>query len=377
MNLHEHQAKDLFRAAGMAVNPGEVAESPERARELAEGYGGRAVVKAQVHSGGRGKAGGVKLARSPAEAEQHAEAVLGMSINGLDVHQVLVSPIEEIESEAYVGVLIDREHQCPVFMVSAEGGVDIEEVAAESPEAIHRLHVDPRYGLLPHQAYGLATRLYDDPRLASQGARAIAQLYRAFVENGASMAEINPLISTSAGEVRAIDAKVSIDDNELFRHPELAALRDPATETAADRRARDAGLSFVKLDGNVGCCVNGAGLAMATMDLVKSYGGEPANFLDIGGSSNPDKVVAALEIITSDPGVRVILFNIFGGITRCDDVASGIVQAVERIGFELPLVIRLTGTNEEPARRILSEAGLAAASSMDEVVERAVQLATG
>ena len=274
-------------------------------------------------------------------------------------------------------MLIDREHQRPVLMVSAEGGVDIEEVAADNPEAIHRLRVDPRYGLLPHQAYGLATRLYDEPKLASQGARAIAQLYQAFVDNGASMAEINPLIATSAGQVVAIDAKVSIDDSELFRHPELAALRDPTTETAADRRAREAGLSFVKLGGNVGCCVNGAGLAMATMDLVKFYGGEPANFLDIGGSSNPDKVVAALEIITSDPGVRVILFNIFGGITRCDDVANGIVQAVERIGFELPLVIRLTGTNEEPARRILSGAGLAAAASMDEVVEKAVQLAAG
>ena len=377
MDLHEHQAKDLFRAAGMAVNPGEVVRDPGAARAMAESFGGSAVVKAQVHSGGRGKAGGVKLAHSPAEAEKHAEAILGMSINGFAVHELLICPIEEIESEAYVGVLIDRESQCPVLMVSAEGGVDIEEVAADNPEAIHRLRVDPRYGLLPHQAYGLATRLHDEPKIASQGARAIAQLYQAFVDNGASMAEINPLIATSAGQVIAVDAKVSIDDSELFRRPQLAALRDPATETAADRRAREAGLSFVKLGGEVGCCVNGAGLAMATMDLVKFYGGEPANFLDIGGSSNPDKVVAALEIITSDPGVRVILFNIFGGITRCDDVADGIVQAVERIGFELPLVIRLTGTNEEPARRILSEAGLAAASSMDEVVEKAVQLATG
>ena len=375
MNLHEHQAKELFRAAGMAVNPGEVATDPQGARALAEKYGGSAVVKAQVHSGGRGKAGGVKLARSPGEAAEHATAILGMEISGLNVEQVLVSPIENIESEAYVGVLVDREGQCPVFMVSAEGGVDIEEVAATHPEAIHRLRVDPRYGLMPHQAYGLATKLYDDPKLARQGARVISQLYDVFVGNGASMVEINPLISTSEGVVKAIDAKVSIDDNELFRRSAVAALRDPGSESTADARARKAGLSFVKLDGNVGCCVNGAGLAMATMDLVKYYGGAPANFLDIGGSSNPDKVVAALQIITSDPGVKVILFNIFGGITRCDDVANGIVEAVRRIGIDVPLVIRLTGTNEELARDILAEAGLAAVASMDEVVERAVRLA--
>ena len=375
MNLHEYQAKELFRAAGMAVNPGEVATDPREARALAEKYGGSAVVKAQVHSGGRGKAGGVKLARSPGEAAEHATAILGMEISGLTVEQILVSPIENIESEAYVGVLVDREGQCPVFMVSAEGGVDIEEVAASHPEAIHRLRVDPRYGLMPHQAYGLATKLYDDPKLARQGARVISQLYDVFVSNGASMAEINPLISTSEGVVKAIDAKVSIDDNELFRRSAIAALRDPGSESTADARAREAGLSFVRLDGNVGCCVNGAGLAMATMDLVKYYGGEPANFLDIGGSSNPDKVVAALQIITSDPGVKVILFNIFGGITRCDDVANGIVEAVRRIGIDVPLVIRLTGTNEELARDILAEAGLAAVASMDEVVERAVRLA--
>ena len=375
MNLHEYQAKELFRAAGMAVNPGEVARDPGAARSAAERYGGSAVVKAQVHSGGRGKAGGVKLAHSPEEAADHARTILGMTIRGLTVREVLVSPIESIASEAYAGVLVDREGQCPVFMVSADGGVDIEEVAATDPKAIHRLRVDPRYGLLPHQAYWLATRLYEDPALARQGARAIAQLYDAFVANGASMAEINPLVSTSGGRVKAIDAKVSIDDNELFRRPDVAALRDPASESEADRRAREAGLSFVKLDGDVGCCVNGAGLAMATMDLVKYYGGEPANFLDIGGSSNPDKVVAALEIITSDPGVAVILFNIFGGITRCDDVAKGIVEAVGRIGIGVPLVIRLTGTNEELARGILAEAGLAAVSSMDEVVEKAVRLA--
>jgi len=375
MNLHEYQAKELFREAGMAVNPGEVAGDPEQARALAERFGGSAVIKAQVHSGGRGKAGGVKLAHSPEEAAAHASAILGMEINGLVVGEVLVCPIEDIASEAYVGVLVDREGQCLVFMVSAEGGVDIEEVAATNPDAIHRIRVDPRYGLLPHQAYGLAARLYDDPGLVRQAARITQQLYDVFVGNGASMAEINPLISTAAGRVVAIDAKMSVDDNELFRRPALTALRDTGSEDSADTRARDAGLSFVKLDGNVGCCVNGAGLAMATMDLVKYYGGEPAHFLDIGGSSNPDKVVAALEIITSDPEVKVILFNIFGGITRCDDVARGIVAAVDRIGIAVPLVIRLTGTNEELAREILAEAGLTAVATMDEVVEQAVRLA--
>ncbi|MYJ17433.1 MAG: succinate--CoA ligase subunit beta, partial [Gemmatimonadetes bacterium] len=257
----------------------------------------------------------------------------------------------------------------------ADGGIDIEEVAATNPEAIHKLRVDPRYGLMPHQAYRLATRLYADPALARQGAKIISQLYDAFVGNGASMAEINPLISTTGGEVKAIDAKVSIDDNELFRRPSIGALRDSGSEDGADAQAREAGLSFVKLDGNVGCCVNGAGLAMATMDLVKYYGGDPANFLDIGGSSNPDKVVAALEIITSDPAVEVILFNIFGGITRCDDVARGIVEATERIDIEVPIVIRLTGTNENLARQILADAGFTAGTSMDEVVQEAVRLA--
>lgn len=375
MNLHEYQAKELFRAAGVPVNAGRVAVSPEEAGALAEEYGGTVVVKAQVHSGGRGKAGGVKLADGPDQAAEHARAILGMEINGLVVEKVLVSPAESISSEAYVGVLVDREGQCPVLMASAEGGVDIEEVAAANPEAIHKVRVDPRYGLLPHQAFGLAAKLYAEPELARQGARAISRLYDAFVGNGASMAEINPLITTPDRRVKAIDAKVSIDDNELFRRPEIEALRDAAAEDAAAARARDAGLSFVKLEGNVGCCVNGAGLAMATMDLVKYYGGEPANFLDIGGSSNPGKVVAALEIITADPGVRAILFNIFGGITRCDDVARGIVEAARSSEIGVPLVIRLTGTNEAQAREILAGAGFETAASMDEVVEKAVRLA--
>jgi len=375
MNIHEYQAKEIFRDAGLPVPPGDVATTPEEAEELARTYGGHVVVKAQVHTGGRGKAGGVKLADSPEEARKHAGAILGMEIKGLEVRKVLVTPAEEIESEAYVGVLMDRGAQAPVFMVSSEGGVDIEEVARTQPEAIRKLRVDPRYGLLPHQAYWLGAALYDDPSLVKQASKIIGQLYDAYTGSGASMAEINPLITTPGGELKAIDAKVTLDDSELFRHPDLEAYRDTDAEPWAETRAREAGLSFVKLDGDVGCCVNGAGLAMATMDLVKYYGGEPANFLDIGGSSNPDKVVAALEIITADPNVDVILFNIFGGITRCDDVANGIVEATGTLDIDPPIVIRLTGTNEEEGLAILEEAGFSATSSMDAVVQKAVETA--
>jgi succinyl-CoA synthetase beta subunit len=375
MDLHEYQAKERFRVAGIPVPPGEVATTAAQAEKLAAKYGGAVVVKAQVHSGGRGKAGGVKLAKTPADAKTHAEKILGMDIKGLTVEKVLVTPAEDIATEAYVGLLVDRAKQAATFIVSAAGGIDIETVAKETPDKVRKLAVDPRYGLLPHQALWLANFLYDDPELIKQASKIIAQLYDAFTASGASMAEINPLITTPAGEVKAIDAKMSIDDSELFRRPEVAKLRDASSEPPAETKARDAGLSYVKLDGDVGCCVNGAGLAMATMDLVKYYGGDPANFLDIGGSSNPDKVVAALEIITSDPNVKVILFNIFGGITRCDDVANGIVEAMRRIDIEVPIVIRLTGTNEEIALKILEKAGFSAYTSMDAVVEEAVRLA--
>lgn len=376
MDLHEFQAKEIFRDHGIPVPPGTVVTDSEAAAAAAREFGGMVVVKAQVHSGGRGKAGGVKLAKTPEEAAEYAEAILGMEINGLTVEKVLVTPAEDIASEAYVGVLVDRVTQAPMFMVSSEGGIDIEEVAHTQPEAIRKLSVDPRYGLLPHQAFWLANSLYDDPGQIKQAARIMGQLYHSFVDAGASMAEINPLIVTPAGEVKAIDAKVSIDDNELFRKPAVEAYRDSSAEPQAETDAREAGLTFIKLDGNVGCCVNGAGLAMATMDLVKYYGGSPANFLDIGGSSNPEKVVNALRIITSDPAVKVILFNIFGGITRTDDVANGIVEATRQIDIEVPIVIRLTGTNEEQALEILEGAGFSAYTSMDAVVEKAVELAT-
>jgi len=375
MDIHEYQAKALFQQAGIPVPPGEVAATADEAGSIAEKMGGKVVVKAQVLTGGRGKAGGVKLASSAEEAREHASRILGMDIKGFTVKRVLVTPAEDIASEAYVGVLMDRSRHAPVFMVSPEGGVDIEEVAATNPDAIRKVRVDPRYGLLAHQAYAMATFLYEHSGLAKQATKIITQLYRAFRDNGCSLAEINPLIVTPEGEVKAIDAKMSIDESALFRLPDVEAFRDLEAEPEAETKAREAGLSFVKLDGDVGCCVNGAGLAMATMDLVKYYGGEPANFLDIGGSSNPDKVVAALEIITGDPNVKAILFNIFGGITRCDDVANGIVEATRRIDIGTPIVIRLTGTNEKEALEILEGAGFSAFTSMDEVVEKAVQLA--
>ena len=375
MNIHEYQARELLARHGVTVPPAEVAVTAAEAFAVAQRFGGTVVVKAQVHAGGRGKAGGVKLARTADEAKEHAGRILGMTIKGLVVQKVLIAPAEDIASEAYVGIIVDRSSRRPVFMVSREGGVDIEEVAARDPGAIVRLEVDPRYGLLPFQAYTLATALYDDFAQQRACARILRQLYDAFIQSGASLAEINPLVTTPAGEVKALDAKFNIDDNELFRRPDIAGMRDASAEPAAETMAREAGLTFIKLEGNIGAVVNGAGLAMATMDLIKYYGGEPANFLDIGGSSNPEKVVNALRIITSDPAVRVICFNIFGGITRCDDVANGIVTATRQSDIRVPLVIRLTGTNEELALQILEGAGYSATTSMDDVVQKAVELA--
>ncbi|PYP07709.1 MAG: succinate--CoA ligase subunit beta [Gemmatimonadetes bacterium] len=318
MNLHEYQARDILRRHGIPVPPGEVASRPAEARAIAERLGGTVVVKAQVHAGGRGKAGGVKLADGADAAKAAASAILGMTIKGLTVQKVLIAPAAAIASESYVGIIVDRASQRPVLMVSPAGGIDIEEVAAKTPEQIHRLAIDPRYGLLSHQALALGFTLYRDVKQA-----------------------------------RA------------------------AAEAPAEVAARVAGLTFIKLDGNVGCCVNGAGLAMATMDLVKYYGGEPANFLDIGGSSNPQKVVSALRIITGDPNVKAILFNIFGGITRGDDVATGIVQATKEFPLKVPIVIRLTGTNEGEGIAILKRAGFAALADMDEAVKQAVAKAKG
>jgi len=378
MNLHEYQARELLRRAGIAVPAGEVATTPAQAKAAAERLGrGKVVVKAQVHAGGRGKAGGVKLADTPEQAEAAAGQILGMKIKGLTVCKVLVAPAAQIKSEAYLGVIVDRTSQSPVMMASPAGGIDIEEVAAKTPEKIFRVRVDARYGLLRHQAMSLAFNLYSDVSLVRQAADIMQRLYGAFVAAGASLAEINPLVVTPQNEVLALDAKIVVDDNELERKADIEALRDSSAENRFEVQAREANLTYIKLEGDVGCVVNGAGLAMATMDLVKYHGGEPANFLDIGGSSNPEKVVAALRIITADPNVKAILFNIFGGITRCDDVASGIVAATKELTVRVPVVIRLTGTNEDAAVRILEGAGMKAMTDMDEAVMKAVAVAKG
>jgi succinyl-CoA synthetase beta subunit len=377
VNIHEYQAKEIFRKYGIPIPPGEVASTPEQAEAIARKFGATVVVKAQVHAGGRGKAGGVKLAKTPEEAKSIAAQILKLTIKGLPVQRVLVTPAADIASEAYVGIIVDRASKRAVFMASPAGGIDIEEVAAKTPEKLLKHPIDPRYGLQGYEAMQLAFFLYSDLKQVRAAAKILQQLYRAFSENGGSLAEINPLVTTPAGEVVALDAKMVIDDNELDRLPGIASLRDESAEDSSEVDARKASLTFIKLDGNVGCVVNGAGLAMATMDLVKYYGGEPANFLDIGGSSNPEKVVAALRIITSDPNVKAILFNIFGGITRTDDVANGIVTAIKQNPLKVPLVIRLTGTNEEIALKILKQHGLSAMTDMDEAVKKAVALATG
>jgi succinyl-CoA synthetase beta subunit len=375
MKVHEYQAKEIFADYGIPIPAGQVAETPEQAKEIASRIGPPVMVKAQVHVGGRGKAGGIKMAASADEAGRLGGQILGMEIKGLKVGKVLIYKAEEIASEAYLGVIVDRSRQVPVVMVSAAGGVDIEEVARETPEKIHKLAVDPLFGLQSHEARELAFRIYDDPATALQAARILLQLYRAFWECDASLIEINPLVVTGDGRVIALDAKFNVDDNALSRRPTIAAMRDRSAEVPEELEAREEGLSYVKLDGSVGCVVNGAGLAMGTMDLIKHYGGEPANFLDIGGSSSPRKVKTAMDILLRDDNVKVILFNIFGGITRCDDVADGLVSVIREMDVKRPMVIRLTGTNAEQAREILREADLTAVDSMEEVVQQAVHMA--
>jgi succinyl-CoA synthetase beta subunit len=376
VNLHEFQGKEIFARFGIPVPEGRVARTAADAGAAAKALGGPVVVKAQVHSGGRGKAGGVKLAKDAAEAEAKAKAILGMDIKGHRVDQVLVTPATDIAREIYLGIVLDRVARKPVIMASAAGGIDIEEVAATSPEKIVKFHLDGKGAFRPWMARWVAFQVEKDPKAAAQVAAILEKLVRAYWECDCSLAEINPLVVTPEGKVVAIDAKVVLDDNGLVRHPEFEALRDG--ESDAERLAREKGLSFIPLDGTIGCVVNGAGLAMATMDLVKHFGAEPANFLDIGGSSNPEKVVAAMTIITADPNVKAILFNIFGGITRCDDVARGIVSALETKPVSLPIVVRLTGTNEEEGRAILANArGITPAATMDEAAQKVIAMAKG
>jgi succinyl-CoA synthetase beta subunit len=371
MNLHEHQGKDLFRAAGLPVPPGDIARTAAEAMALAEGMGYPVVVKAQVLIGGRGKAGGVKVVKTPEELAREAGRILGMDIRGHTVQKVLITPSAEIEREFYAGIVLDRKAETPLLMISPEGGIDIEEVARVSPDRILRLHLDGR-GLPDYRARAAARFLDDRWPVRKQLARVLQGLARVYREQDASLAEINPLVVTRAGEVWALDAKVVIDDNALDRHPDLAELRDLGAEDPGEVEARERGLSYVRLDGTIGCVVNGAGLAMATMDLIQYHGGKPANFLDIGGSSNPDKVTAAMNILTRDSRVRAVLFNIFGGITRCDDVARGLLTALDRIGNKTPIVIRLTGTNEAEARELLGSRGMTALSDMDEAVRAVI-----
>lgn len=374
MKIHEYQAKLIFAEAGIPVPPGEVATNAAEALAIAEKFNKPVMVKAQVHVGGRGKAGGVKYAENAEAAHVLAQKIVGMDIKGLIVKKVLVTVAEEILSEAYVGIILDRVTKKPVIMVSAAGGVDIEEVAAKTPEKIHKLFVDPVRGLCSFEARNLAYHLFRDINQVRQAADIIMKLYDIFWKYDASLVEINPLITTSGGKVIALDAKLNIDDNGLFRQKRIAEMRDLDAEDPAEVKARDADLSFVKLEGNIGCIVNGAGLAMTTMDLVKRYGGEPANFLDIGGSSNPQKVVTAMQIILADKNVRAILINIFGGITRCDDVANGIVQAFAELKPSVPVVVRLTGTNEREAQKILASFHLPTADTLDGAVKKAIEL---
>jgi succinyl-CoA synthetase beta subunit len=376
VKVHEYQAKEVFAAFGIPVPRERVAMSAGEAVTIADDLGYPVVVKAQVLVGGRGKAGGVKVVKDSTAAREAAEAILGMKIKDLPVHKVLVSEALDIAQEIYAGIILDREAKKPVAMVSAAGGVEIEELAVKSPELIFKGHFDSVRGMMSYEARRLAFRMGLKPKVALQVGRIIQQLCRVFVDRDASLAEINPLAVTGDGKVVALDAKLNVDDNALFRRADFARMRDEEERGSAEATAREAGLSYVKLDGNVGCVVNGAGLAMATMDLIKHFGGEPANFLDIGGSSSPEKVIAAMQIITQDPNVRAILFNIFGGITRCDDVAQGIVSALEESPVTLPIVVRLTGTNEARARDILAQAkGVIPAETMDGGVKQAIKAA--
>jgi succinyl-CoA synthetase beta subunit len=376
VKVHEYQAKEVFAEFGIPVPRERVAVSAAEAVGIADDLGYPVVIKAQVLVGGRGKAGGVKVVKDPQEAREAADAILGMDIKGLPVHKVLVSEALDIAQEIYAGVILDREAKLPVAMVSAAGGVEIEVLAVKSPELIFKGHFDSFRGMLPYQARALAFKMGLEPKVAMQVGRILQQLCRVFLERDSSLAEINPLAVLKDGRVIALDAKLNVDDNALFRRKDFAKMRDEEERGTGESAARDAGLSYVKLDGNVGCIVNGAGLAMATMDLIKHFGGDPANFLDIGGSSSPEKVVAAMQIITQDPNVKAILFNIFGGITRCDDVAKGIVAALKESPVSLPIVVRLTGTNEEAAKKILAEAkGVIPADTMDGGVKKAIKAA--
>ncbi len=380
MNIHEYQARDLFEKFGVATPAGTAATTREEAEAAANALGGgKVVVKAQVHAGGRGKGtfkngfqGGVHLCGSPAEAGETAAKMLGETLvthqtgeDGRLVRKVMVAESVEIEKEFYIAVLLDRATEAPVVMASTEGGVDIEEVAASTPEKILRERIDPALGMQPFQAVKLASQLGFTGKELRQAARLFINLYRTFIECDCSMVEVNPLVRTTGGTVLALDAKFGFDDNALFRHPEIAALRDPEEEDPREVEASKFDLNYIGLDGNIGCMVNGAGLAMATMDIIKHFGGEPANFLDVGGGADEDQVTKAFRILMGDPRVKAILVNIFGGIMKCDVIAQGIINAVKETGLTVPLVVRLEGTNVEDGRKLLEESGLPLETAAD------------
>ena len=373
MKVHEYQAKGLLADAGVPIPQGKVADTPSKAAEIAKEFGGKVVVKAQVHVGGRGKAGGVKLADDAVAAEEIAKEIIGMSIKGIEVRKVLVECGIDIAREFYLGVIIDRAERCPVIIASAAGGVEIEEVAKNTPEKILTVPVPTVTGIQPYQLRTISGFLGIPDKVKALGGF-LRPLLDVFNKYDASLAEINPLVITGAGEMIACDAKINFDDNALFRHPEIEELRDVAEEDPAENEAREKALNFVKLDGTIGCIVNGAGLAMGTMDIVKHFGGEPANFLDIGGGAKAEQVTDALKIITRDPSVNTILFNIFGGIVRCDRVAEGILTALNELDFDLPIVIRLTGTNEEEAKKMLEGTSLLQEPNMSAAAKRAVEI---
>jgi len=375
LKLQEFQSKRIFGQFGVPVPQGDVAVTPAEARAIAGRLGGPVVIKSQVLVGGRGKAGGIKVARTPEEVEQIAGRILGMDIKGLKVKKVLVDPAADIRKELYLGMVLDRASRRVVVMASSEGGVDIEEVAARTPEKILTVAVDPFLGLREYLARDLALSIGLPREQMGKFAQICKALYECYMGCDASLAEINPLAILGDGTLMALDGKMLLDDSALFRHPDLAAMRDEDEETPEERDARSNGLSYVKLDGQIGCMVNGAGLAMATMDIIKFYGGSPANFLDVGGGAKSDKVAAALRIILSDPNVKAVLLNIFGGITRCDEVARGILQALKEVPTKVPMVVRLVGTNYEEGRAILAEAKMATAETLAEAAQKSVAAA--
>lgn len=375
MKVHEYQAKQFFANYGVPVDHCILCRSAAEAVEAYKKLGVDTVaVKAQVHTGGRGKAGGVKLAHNAEEVEKYALQILGMSIKGFVVDRILVTEAAHIASEYYVSILVDRKIKQPIIMMSREGGMEIEQVAKVSPEKIVRVPIDPIVGLPDYLARDAAYNLFDDIKLVRQCAAILQKLYRLFVEKDASLVEINPLVLTKEGELRAVDAKMTFDNNALFRHSDVLALNEPTPEEKVEQEAKSKGFSYVNLGGDIGCMVNGAGLAMATMDMIKLYGGHPANFLDIGGSSNPQKIVEAMKLLISDKHVKVVLINIFGGITRCDDVAKGLIEAFQEIKTDMPIVIRLTGTNEVEGREILKGTHFHVAHTMSEAGKMAVEL---